>query len=383
MSEATRIRLSEEPDEQELESALQQALAALDAGGLVVAPTETVYGIGGRVDRPAAVAQLRRLKSERQEQPFTLHIGDAAIAMKYGHGSPQARRLARAYWPGPLSMVLSCEEEQAQELVGESRDSLGFRVVADKFTTELLQRCPVPLYMSSANPSGAEPPIDADRAIELCGQYTELAVDGGPCHVGKPSSVVRVDPQGRIEVLREAALEEKQILARAATLVLFLCSGNTCRSPMAELIARAHWARQLGVSPDELIREGILVVSAGCSTGPGMPASANAIAALNDTDFPGGPLDLCPHRSRPLEPALLARASRIYAMSRSHLFAAQQMLEEIGGPFEEDAEAPRLLAEPMEIADPFGADLSTYRKARDQIAEAIGELALPRLSPSS
>jgi L-threonylcarbamoyladenylate synthase len=378
MSEPTQIRLDEERYDDELEPALEQALAALDAGGLVIAPTETVYGIGGRVDRPAAVAQLRRLKEQREEDPFTLHIGDPEIAWRHGHGSPHARRLARAYWPGPLTMVLDCVPEVARELTGQERETLGFRVVAQKFTTELLQRCPVPLYMSSANPSGVEPPIELARALELCGKYTELAIDGGPCHVGKPSSVVHVRPTGQIRVLREAALEEKQILARAATLVLFLCSGNTCRSPMAEHIARALWAEELGVAPEDLVREGILVASAGCSTGPGAPASAHAITAAGEAGFLGGRLDLTGHRSRPLEPALLARASRIYAMGGSHVFAAQQMLEEIGGPFEEDALPPRLLAAPREVADPFGGDLATYQRARDEIAAAIRELELPR-----
>ena len=106
-------------DEGNREDALQEALAILDGGGLLCLPTETVYGIGCRSDLPKAVARLRLFKegpskegTGKERRPFTLHVADPATAFERGIGSPQARRLARSFWPGPLTLVLEdCEHE--------------------------------------------------------------------------------------------------------------------------------------------------------------------------------------------------------------------------------------------------------------------------------
>lgn len=347
---------------------LDAALGVLRRGGLVIVPTETVYGVGCRADRPAAVAALRRLKRMRTKKPFTLHVGSQGRAFELGRPSPQAQRLARAYWPGPLTMVL--EARPAGEPYRQTADgTLGIRVVAHDFTRELCARCEAPLFLSSCNRPGEPPPTTIEEAVSAFGSDSELMVDDGACPLGAPSSVVRLGRDGSVELLREGALDESKILARAATLILFVCSGNTCRSPMAEVLAREKWARQLDTRPSDLVRKGIVVTSAGVGAFPGLPASDLAIQALDELG-----LDLTRHRSRVLEPALVARAGRTFCMSPSHLVAVDAMLDAVGGPLDDSAHPPELLVQGEGISDPFGCDLPTYREIRDRIAECLPDV---------
>ncbi|MEZ5987906.1 MAG: Sua5/YciO/YrdC/YwlC family protein [Planctomycetota bacterium] len=336
---------------------LAEALGVLERGGLVCVPTETVYGIGCRSDRPEAVERLRAFKGARGDKPFTLHIGEAAEAFARGRSTPAAHRLADAFWPGPLTLVLDRKD---------GRGSLAFRVVDEDFTRELCLQSPAPLCLSSVNRSGGEPALDAATAEAVAGDAVALVVDGGPCRLGAPSTVVAAPADGSIEVLRAGALPENQVLARAATLVLFLCSGNTCRSPMAELLARRLYAERLGCAPEELLDRGVLVTSAGCATMPGQPASANAVAAMAELG-----LDLSEHRTRALEPALLARASRVWCMSHHHVDIARELRERVPLPGQIDGLPPALLGGDEEIPDPFGGPLEVYRECRDRIAALL------------
>lgn len=360
---ASALRLSV----QDREASLEECLSLLDQGELLILPTETVYGIGGRADRPAAVAMLQKLKGKR---PFSLHIGDPNDVFRWGSSTPQARRLARAYMPGPITLVLDAND--AGRSYASADGSVGIRVVAESFCNEVLRRCEAPLLLSSVNDPGEPPAIDAESALQNAGDAAAAIVDAGPCKLKLASSVVRVHSDGRVDVLREEALERDAILARAATLALYVCSGNTCRSPMAEAFAREIWAESVGVPSHELGSHGFLVASAGTSAMPGYPASDNSLVAMAEVG-----IDIHAHRSRPAEAALLARASHIYCMGSGHLHYVEEMLDKIGGPLDDDATPPQLLAGDRDILDPFGGPIEVYRATRDDIASCIPR-ALPR-----
>ena len=345
---------------------LKQAADQLAAGGLVCVPTETVYGVGGRANDGEAVHRLRELKGG--DRPFTLHVSSVEAAFALGHATPGACRLARSYWPGPLTMVLTAATAAKHWATHDG--TIGVRVVAHEFTTALCDEVGVPLLLTSANEPGAPPATNAEAAAAALGESVDLIVDAGPCEVGRASSVVRIK-DGKTEVLRDGALAERRLFARAAALVLFVCSGNTCRSPMAEVVARARWAAALGVERDRLVEHGILVASAGISAFPGMPATDGAQRAVSELG-----LDLEKHRSRPLEASLLARASHVFCMGTSHLHVCERILEDLGGQLENDVTPPRLLAG-GDLPDPFGGDLEDYRVTRDAITNA-----LPRQPPT-
>lgn len=343
------------------EASIAECLTLLAQGELLLLPTETVYGIGGRADRPAAVAMLQKLKGKR---PFSLHIGSVDEVFEWGRATPQSRRLARAYLPGPLTLVLDATDRGRPFAAADG--TIGIRVVAEPFCAELLRRCEAPLFLSSANQPNQEPATDVEAAIGAVGDLAAAVVDAGPSALAQASSVVRVHSDGRVDVLREEALERQAILARAATLALFVCSGNTCRSPMAEALARDAWAMTLGIAPHELSKHGLLVASAGTSAMAGLPASDEAVVAMAEVG-----IDISSHRSRVLEAALAARASKIWCMGENHRARVLDLLDLVGGPLDDDAAEPALLAPGTDIVDPFGGSIEVYRRTRDEIAAAL------------
>jgi tRNA threonylcarbamoyl adenosine modification protein (Sua5/YciO/YrdC/YwlC family) len=350
---------------QPVETALEQALAILERGGLVCVPTETVYGVGGRIDRPTAVAELRSLKPG--ERAFTLHVAAPSNIERLAIVPARARRLMRAFWPGPLTLVLDARPGTPELLAAAPGfHTLGFRAVDEPFTHELLRRVGVPLLLSSANRPGAEPAVTARDAMKAIGSEVDLCIDGGASPIGVASTVVRVDARGDLTIIRQGAIPARSIHERSAVLHLFVCSGNTCRSPMAAAIARQVIAERLGVPAGGLVALGFDVASAGVHAMEGMPASANAIEAAREIG-----LDLSEHRARRLDADLVARASRIWAMGPSHTLAAAEIFDEILPDCDPDAHPPELLGKDEPVEDPFGGDLDAYRAVRDQLERLI------------
>lgn len=184
------------------DAAVDAAAKAVSLGEAVIFPTETVYGIGVDSGNAAAVAMLRRLKGRDGDKPFQLLIADADMGRAMGGlFSPGAERLAGAVWPGPLTLVVPA---------AGGDETLGLRVPDDRFVRALVRRVGRALATSSANPAGAAPPTDADAA-EAVSLNAALLVDGGPCRVGRASTVVLSQPDGSFAILREGALGREEV----------------------------------------------------------------------------------------------------------------------------------------------------------------------------
>ncbi len=153
--------------------------------------------------------------------------------------------------------------------------------------------------------------------------------------------------------------DERIIDRLLRTTILFVCSGNTCRSPMAEAIARRYLAERLSILPQDLEKRGISVTSAGSFAMPGSPAAPQAVEALRAMG-----LDLSRHRSRPLSVELIHQADFIYTMSRSHANAVSSLVP--GAAAKVSALDPE-----RDIDDPIGGDLSLYTQVADQLKNLI------------
>lgn len=171
------------------DAALEAAVATLLRGGVVVIPTDTVYGLAAHPDFPEAVERLYAIKHRDAKKPIALLAADSAAVSRFFNSSldPVAERLAARYWPGPLTLVLNGE---------------GFRVPDHEWTRKLLERSGGVLRVSSANLSGRRPATDAPAALAEVGLSADLVIDDGVSPGGVASTVAKVE-RGDITELRE------------------------------------------------------------------------------------------------------------------------------------------------------------------------------------
>lgn len=195
------------------ERAIAAAVAALSAGGLVALPTETVYGLGADATDGRAVAAIYAAKGRPSFNPLIAHVPDLAAAEGHGIFDETARRLATAFWPGPLTLVVPKRPESAiADLVTAGLDSVGLRVPAPAVTRAILARFGRPVAAPSANRSGRISPTRAADVAEDLGEKVAVIVDAGPCPVGVESTIVAC-LDGRARLLRPGGVPRAAIEA--------------------------------------------------------------------------------------------------------------------------------------------------------------------------
>jgi protein-tyrosine phosphatase len=354
---------------------IRQAVRALADGQLVAFPTETVYGIAASVLRPDAVERLALSKDRPDDKPLTLAISDAAEALDWVPGlSALGRRLTRRCWPGPVTLVSS--EGVANGLVGRLSESVrhrvcpsgtvGLRTPAHAAILQVLRRLPGPLVLTSANRGGAAEALTADEVVAAVGEHVALVIADGPSRYGRASTVVRVHASSWT-VLREGVVPEATLRRLIGIVIVFVCTGNTCRSPLAEVLFKKLLAERLGCSPDELPQRGYVVLSAGLAAAKGGTAAPEAIEVAREL---GADLEM--HSSRPLTPELATQADYLVAMTQGHLRLLTDQFPDL-------ATRPRLLAsEGQDVPDPIGYDQQTYRDCA-QVIRAHLEKLLPEV----
>jgi len=170
---------------------VQRAAALLQAGGLVALPTETVYGLAGDARSDLAVARIFEAKGRPRFNPLIVHVPDVAAAEAVAVLDDRARRLAAAFWPGPLTMVLPVRAEAGlSALVTAGLESVAVRVPAHPLAQALLRAFGGPLAAPSANPSGKVSPTTAAHVMEGLSGRIAAVLDGGPCAVGVESTII-------------------------------------------------------------------------------------------------------------------------------------------------------------------------------------------------
>jgi len=335
-------------DAESIRAAVVAAAAALRRGEVVAVPTETVYGLAAL---PGHAAKLVAAKGRDEGKPFAWAFADRAAAASLVDLSARGpRKLAERFWPGPLTLV-------ARRRDGDG--TLGVRVPGHPFCTALLRELGTPLLLTSANRSGAPDAVDAAGVAAALDGAIALIVDGGRAALGQASTVVSFAAE-RPLIQREGLIDRSMVLRTAARQVLFVCSGNTCRSPMAEALLRARWAARLGLAPGDLLAHGGAVGSAGTGARAGERASEEAVELLAARQ-----IDLTSHRARPVSLDLLRAADEVLAMTAGHLGQLRQRAPELA------ARCVLLDPDGNDIADPIGAGMRAYRQCLGQIERAL------------
>lgn len=195
-----------------------RAARALRAGGLVILPTETVYGLAADAADPRAVAAIFEAKGRPRFNPLIAHVPDLAAAARFAELDGRARRLADAFWPGPLTLVAPVADRAAVcDLARAGLDTVAVRAPAHPLALETLRLFGGPVVAPSANRSGRPSPTRFADAVEETGAFAAAAVDGGPCAVGVESTVVAV-LDGPLRLLRAGGVTRAEIEAVAGPL---------------------------------------------------------------------------------------------------------------------------------------------------------------------
>ncbi|MGZ3370375.1 MAG: L-threonylcarbamoyladenylate synthase [Caulobacteraceae bacterium] len=182
-------------------------------GGLVLMPTETVYGLAADAANPAAIASLFEAKGRPRFNPLIAHVTGLAAAERFAAFDPRARRLAEAFWPGPLTLVVPILDEAAVcDLARAGLDTVAVRTPGHPMAQALLEAFGGPVCAPSANRSGRPSPTTLDDALEETGPSVQAYLDGGPCVVGLESTVVAI-LDGPPRLLRPGGLAREAIEA--------------------------------------------------------------------------------------------------------------------------------------------------------------------------
>jgi len=184
---------------------IQRAVALLCQGELVALPTETVYGLGADALNPDAVAKIFTAKGRPSDHPLIVHLADAGQIMTWAREVPKdAIALARAFWPGPLTLILK-RDESVPDLVTGGQDTVGLRVPNHPVALELLRAFGSGVAAPSANRFGRISPTTAEHVRQELGERVALILDGGACAVGLESTIVDLS-RGVPVILRPGAI---------------------------------------------------------------------------------------------------------------------------------------------------------------------------------
>jgi L-threonylcarbamoyladenylate synthase len=334
---------------------IQRAAEQLSAGKLVVLPTETVYGVA------AALAQIRNSPAPN---PFTIHLARPEQALQYlGSVNDYMQRVMRKLWPGPVGLIFDVPQPVRQKVALD----LGLDESDLYDGSSITLRCPDHPVFADVAAQIAEPVAltaggqSIQRVSDLPEEIlsrVEMIFDAGQARYSKPSTLIRVK-EDSYEIARSGVYDERIIDRLLRTTILFVCSGNTCRSPMAEAIARKYLSEQLSVRPEDLEKKGVSVISAGSFAMPGARATPEAVQVLGEMG-----LDISRHRSRPLSVELIHQADFVYTMSQNH---AKTVIALVPGA----AGKVAMLDPNQDIEDPIGGDLPLYTRTATRLKELI------------
>ncbi|HOD67653.1 MAG TPA: L-threonylcarbamoyladenylate synthase [candidate division Zixibacteria bacterium] len=204
---ATRPRVEEIDPQAPARELINEAVTVLDGGGLVVAPTETRYGLLARADRKIPADRLARAKRRASEKPISIFVGTIEMITHYAELRPTALRLARIFLPGPLTLVLPAVGSWHPVIAPVGK--IGVRVSASPVIQAIMERVEYPVTATSANISGDEENETVEQIVEIFGDEVDLYLDGGPL-TGMPSTVIdcTIVPPA---VLREGAIDPAEI----------------------------------------------------------------------------------------------------------------------------------------------------------------------------
>jgi tRNA threonylcarbamoyl adenosine modification protein (Sua5/YciO/YrdC/YwlC family) len=325
---------------------LRQIAGLLVQGKIVAFPTETVYGLAACVNHPEAIQRIHSLKKRVDQKPFTYHIGNWGTLERLNVIQSRVfRYLSGLFWPGPVTLLA----------LNRSDEKIGIRFPKNNIATQLINQAGELIVATSVNFTKEASACSADDVLKVFPDEIDVVIDGGKCELSEDSTIVDTiasPPQivraGVFADRVEKAIDKIRHGQYPRKKILIVCTGNTCRSPMAEGFIKSQ-LRKDGYG------EQIEVVSCGIYARDGSSASMDSVLTLKNDE-----IHLDDFKSRMCRREDVLGADVILAMEEEHRKFIAELCPEVSG---------KIVV--LHVDDPIGMTIDTYQKCYEVIKSKV------------